>query len=285
MEEIKKPNLFLVGCGKSGTTSLYVWLKQHPQIFMSEIKGPDFFSEVPNRDNPVYWKNESKYLSLFKDAKSNQKVIGEASHYFHQKGVPEKMRKFNPNSKIIILLRNPFEVIRSYYDGGAIPKGIDIREGSSSENREVRELLSSLKYSENVKRWVSAFGKQNVHIIITEELKKDPLKEWKELTKFLGVGPSFVPDFTIENQSRETKNRWVGFIIVHLAPRFKLFTKKILGKNTANRVRHFLINLMTKKIIKESIDKNIKQSFEKQVKEEKIKTERILGRKLDVWNI
>ena len=91
----KKPNLFIVGCGRSGTTSFYEYLRQHPQVFMSEVKGPNFFGEEPNPSFPEFFKNENNYLSLFKEVK-NEKILGEASHLFSSESAPKQIKIFNP---------------------------------------------------------------------------------------------------------------------------------------------------------------------------------------------
>ena len=224
---MKKPNLFLVGCGRSGTTSLYYYIRQHPEIFMAEVKGPDFFAEIPNEGYPEFFNNEKKYLFLFDGAK-NQKYLGEASHYFHIKTAPEKIKKFNPNSKIIIILRNPFRVIRSYYTGGSIPFGTELNEKNAKKIVAVRELLDSLNYSENIKRWYKYLGKNNVHVIIFEELIENPKKEYTRICKFLKLDYKVIPEYKSYTDSVEMKHKWLRSLISSFSATPKLFIKKII---------------------------------------------------------
>ena len=107
----KKPNLFVVGVARAGTSSWHNYFKQHPDIFMSEEQRPNFFGEYDDV-NRKYFDAEEKYLDLFKDVK-NEKVIGESSHLFGSLNAPREIKKFNPNSKIIVILRNPVDVLRS----------------------------------------------------------------------------------------------------------------------------------------------------------------------------
>ena len=125
---MKKPNFFVVGTVKGGTTSLHQYLNQHPQIFMSPIKETNFFSRFDINENdfsrdyahdvnidlkryllsdmkdPIHIahiNNESDYLKLFKNA-TNQMAIGEISNsYLLYKNAPIEIFKFDPKAKII----------------------------------------------------------------------------------------------------------------------------------------------------------------------------------------
>ena len=93
------PNFFIIGAPKSGTTSLYNYLSEHPNVFMSKIKGPHYFASRI--------KTKKEYLDLFKDAKKQHICIGEASVLY----LPTLTDY--PDSKLIIILRNPVDVIQS----------------------------------------------------------------------------------------------------------------------------------------------------------------------------
>src|ERR1700712_5403611 len=115
-----KPNLFIIGAAKSGTTSLHYYLSQHPDIFMSTVKEPHFFANVKEKDKRIYEQPKKGeihhtriitdldvYLSIFE---SDHPVIyrGEASpSYFFDSDAAKKVFDFNPEARIIILLREP----------------------------------------------------------------------------------------------------------------------------------------------------------------------------------
>jgi len=141
---IKKPNLFVVGVTRGGTTSLAEYLKQHPEIFVPEVKGIDFFGDIPHPSFPRYFRNEKNYFSLFKDVK-NEKFLVDASHLFGLVRAPGRIKKFNANSKIIILLRNPVEIIESFYGQGSIPNDIPIAESIKGKTDDVKLLKDNLE--------------------------------------------------------------------------------------------------------------------------------------------
>ena len=119
----KRPNLYLVGAPKTGSTSLYSYLAEHPQIFMCADKEPHFFcSDLHEQCKELHGKlikfrytSEPEYQSLFQGVK-DELVIGEAStSYLYSSLAAEKIHGFNPNAKIIVLLRNPIDLMNSWY--------------------------------------------------------------------------------------------------------------------------------------------------------------------------
>ena len=96
---MNKPNLFIVGAPKCGTTSMFSYLQQHPDIFMSNNKEPHYFGSDLTRIGNLYNFTENEYLKLFLNA-NNEKIIGEAStHYLYSKTAPKEIKSFNKESK------------------------------------------------------------------------------------------------------------------------------------------------------------------------------------------
>jgi len=190
------PNFYIVGAPKAGTSSLYVYLNSHPQIFMSPIKEPNYFSSATFPDDhpikPI--RDKKKYLKLFEKAK-NKKIFGEATPtYLEDPKAAELIHQISPNAKILISLRDPIERLFSNYlmsqRYGTIKssfhdvllKNINYHEDKNNDLRLERGL-----YSENVKRYIDTFGKEQVKIIIFEEFVKDTTATMEEILKFLGV--------------------------------------------------------------------------------------------------
>ncbi len=109
------PNFLIVGAAKSGTTSLYYYLHEHPEIFLSAIKEPKFFSSEVLKDQYLTRKNKDLYVgsyeeyrNLFRNVQS-EKAIGEASTdtlFLYGSTIP-RIKKYLGDPKIIVILRNP----------------------------------------------------------------------------------------------------------------------------------------------------------------------------------
>jgi hypothetical protein len=198
------PNFMVIGVAKAGTTSLFHYLDQHPQVFMIPIKGSNFFGY---EDARVWqWTDEGEppllrnfqvktfaaYEALF--AKAPGKIaIGEVSpQYIRCPTAAQRIHACIPQVKLVASLRNPAD--RAF-------SGFMMRtrrgEAVKDTHEELTPTASHVKegfYYQRLKRYFDLFPKEHIKIIIFEEFKKDPAKAVGELFDFLGVDASFTPD-------------------------------------------------------------------------------------------
>lgn len=268
----KKPNLFLVGFPKCGTTSLWVYLKSHPEIYMCPIKEPRFFGTSNRKGSKRTISNLKDYLGLFKEA-TKEKVIGEASvTYINNPSSATKIHDFNPNSKILILVRNPVEYLRSLYQNGrknGLEKETDFKK--AFKNSKYLPYSSWVKMSKKIKRYIRIFGKEKVKIIVLEELIKKPKKTYKELLCFLDVDTSVLPaSFKNYNPSKITMKFPVFLSGFNFDSFFIKLIKKITSKKTQKKLQ-IMKNwcFMKKKRIefKDVVRKKLKKDLTNEVKE------------------
>ena len=296
-----KPNFFVVGTVKAGTTSLYQYLANHPDIYMSPLKEPHYFSTdiIPSKFRPQYRKmlpvdieeylasdlkgninaafirNEDQYFRLFKNVR-NEKAIGESStSYLISKVAAQNIYDFNPNAKIIIILRNPTERAYSHYlmnfksgsvsgpfklelekDIQATPKGWGI----------TRLYADHGFYYEQVKRYIDIFGPDKVKIIFTDSMGINTQQTVRDIYRFLNVNENFI----FENYERHNvamiprstlarfildKASFISFFIKFIPSRFKrslynsLFTKTQFPA-FEEETKNFLISLYREDILK-----------------------------------
>lgn len=222
--KVSKPNFFVVGAPKCGTTSMYQYLRQHPEVFVSEVKEPYFFGS--DLGLAPYWgiRNETDYLALFVDA-GDAKRVGEASvWYLYSKTAAREIKEFNPSSKIIIMLRNPVDLLyslhgqflRSYNENiqsfeEALQAEEDRRQGRRIPRSAhfPRGLLyrDMVKFSEQLERYYDVFGRRNVFVVVFDDFVKDTPSVYRLLLRFLEVDPSFHPDFNLFNKSAPIRIR------------------------------------------------------------------------------
>lgn len=238
-EGIKLPDFLLIGAAKSGTTSLYHYLRQHPQIFLPRQKEPLFFSfqERPpqcrdtdlrgNRGKNIVWRFE-EYVKLFQKAKEDQ-TVGEASTSYlytsdttieHIKSVyGEKYRDI----KIMVILRNPVERAYSHYlfltklGWETLPFEQAICE------RVMKERFSKFKgyeyvdhgmYYRRIQSYLDEFP--NVKINLFDDLK-DPKKLVRDMFEFLGVNPHVHVDTDfVVNPSGIPKSRLLVDVLLRM---------------------------------------------------------------------
>lgn len=287
LDKNKIPNFFIVGAEKAGTTSLYHYLCQHPQIYLPIVKEPNFFckdiSPPKKFKKPPFEKfihstfirDLDTYMELFKDV-NNEIAIGEASvSYLFSKLAAREIKRFNPNAKIIIILRNPVERAFSEYQ-------MDVTIG-----RTARDFLSAFQggnkykgkslYYHQVKRYKDLFPAENLLIIIFEEMVKDMEKAMKRIFNFLGVDESFAPDF------EQKFNR-------PLTPRVKILNSVLF----ASGIKRALSNITPGKLkeaLKSKFYRNEKKKLSKKefdvlfplFYEDIKKLEKLTGKDLSLW--
>ena len=213
-----KVNLFIVGTPKAGTTSLHHYLNEFPEILMSIRKEPDFFSDREIQEQGLYYGNSrintlSKYNSLF-SSWTDESIIGEASvSYLFYPDVPERIKLYNENSKIIIMLRDPIERAFSHYL-------MDYRLGLTSDTFEeefdkkntlnFQQYFLLGNYFHQVKRYLDIFGKENVHIIWYSDFKENTANELNKVISFLEINTDFRVDFNkVHNSFSMPKNNFI----------------------------------------------------------------------------
>ena len=184
-----RPNLFIIGAMKSGTSSLHSYLGSHPQIFMSTPKEPMFFSRKSNGSG-----EENDYLALFAPA-GDASMIGESSTEYTKapefSGVPQRIHKFNPEARFIYIMRDPIERVISqywhmvYYYGGKRDMLTAIRKDS--------RYINISNYAMQLEPYFKLFGKDKVYVMTFEELRKNTLICVQGVFRWLGVESSFVP--------------------------------------------------------------------------------------------
>lgn len=200
------PNLFIVGAAKCGTTSLYEYLRAHPQVFFPDMKEPNFFlTQAPlpkdaRRLAPLHCIGQpQKYLGLYRNG-GGYPVRGDASvAYLWDENAPRLIQESCPRARIVIMLRDPVVRAHSHYL-------MHLRNGAESEPSFLAALRKDMarKYTsvwegggymefglfhDQVRRYLRVFGKEQVLILLLDELAKSPRETMARVTRYLDIDP------------------------------------------------------------------------------------------------
>lgn len=230
------PNFLIVGAMKSGTTSLYHYLAQHPQIYMSPIKEPKFFALEGTMWDPEPRgsgglakipgiRDWNAYLDLFSGV-ADEIAIGEASPlYLYAPPSAEKIRQVLPEAKIIAILRHPVDRAYSHFlhwvQRGLEPLGSDFVNVLRAEDERIARNWSPNYhykhrgfYYEQLKRYYDRFDRDRIRVYLFDELQRDPLAVTRDLFEYLDVDPTFVPQTDRQyNRSQIPRNQQVQQIL------------------------------------------------------------------------
>ncbi len=187
---MKKPNIHFIGIGapRCATSWVTQCLREHPKLFVPINKELNFFNKLPSLDNKTKLEFEGIQGYYVRFGNTQGLKAGEFSTgYFNSQEAIENIKKHFPNIKIILCLRNPVD---RYFSSINYPKNYD------KINLIKRDYINAVKYGfyfKYLKKWYKYFDKENVHIIIYEDIHSNPIRVIENLYKFLGVNPRFVP--------------------------------------------------------------------------------------------
>ena len=247
------PDFFIIGAPRCGTTALYEYLKCHPQIFMSSIKEPSYFCD----DFSPRWRkctDEVTYLKrFFRGVGKEHTMVGEASAmYLYSTTAVKNIRSSNPNAKIIVMLREPVEMLHSLHSRHLYDFYIekeDFRESwnlqaarSRGENRsslclepaflQYREVAS---FGKQLQRVYACFPRPQVKVIFYEDFKNNPDTAYADVLSFLGIDHDGRKHFPVVNANQHHRVYWLGKLL-HVKPdgltRTANAVKRALGLKT-----------------------------------------------------
>lgn len=223
----RMPSFFLLGAAKSGTTSLHVYLGQHPAICMSNPKEP-FFFEAEYELGPTFYFN--RYFSHW----DGEPVVGESRHRnLYLPYIPQRINEFNPSARFVVILRNPVERAISHWwhwysrnleslplheallvDLNRVRSGYRLEEANEREiyTRTLAEqgkgcyrtYIDTGYYADQLSRYISMFGRDRLCVVRFEEFVRDPEQVVCKVFEFLGVDSSHAAsvEYRVVNKSQ-----------------------------------------------------------------------------------
>lgn len=217
------PGFFIVGAPKCGTSAMHDFLRQHPDIFMPPHKEIHYFGldlVAPYRPDL------DEYLQYF-EGWQEETIAGETSvYYLVSASAADEIHQFNPEARIIIMLRNPVDAIYSLYHQvrfnlneplasfeEALAAEPDRARGVGLPGGMVKahQLLyrRTVKYAEQVERYFRVFGRKRVHVIVYDDFRDDLSATYRRAVEFLGVNASFQPEPAVVNPSKVYRSRMI----------------------------------------------------------------------------
>ena len=271
------PNFLIIGAAKAGTTSLYEHFRAHPEIFMPRLKEARFFCH-DGRDNRVKFPVQTleEYAALFEEA-GDEKAIGEATpHYLTFPEAAGRIRALLPEAKLIASLRNPVDRSYSIYQMNqrnlAVNAGVPYARAMETD----RNLQES--YSAHLERFFALFPREQIRIILLEDLEAKPRATLAGLFEFLGVDPGFTPDLSrVANPGGTPRVKLLHDLLTHrklIAASRKLVPEAMVAPLKALRTRNL------RKSALPGADRRAATAF---FRDDILRTQDLIGRDLSHW--
>lgn len=293
------PDFIIAGVGKSGSTSLWNYLKEHPDICGAREKEPLFFTRVRGRRDGGNWNTPTRsgrydqgldwYRTLFEHCDRDQ-CLGEASvSYFYVEDAPELIERHVPDVKLIFILRDPVDRFYSHYwqarkGAKEVPSSFEaLVENPDHRYFKLFEWVSS--YKVHLERFRDCFPDRQIGILFHEDLVSDPLELLGTCYDFLEVEGGFVPGNLEErfNPASLPRNRWFQKI---LGWSRGVSFKKVLPdpiRNRLSRLIGYLSELNKREIDYPAINPAIRGRLLERFEEDVDYVEGLTGRTLTSW--
>lgn len=297
---MKRPDFFIVGAFKAGTTALYEYLRAHPQVFMSVPKEPMYFGQDLT---PRYRRmSEDEYLALFRDARPDQRV-GEASPwYLYSAHAPAEINEFAPQGQVIIMLRNPVDVMYAQHSQLVFNRREDLRDfGAALDAEEARvrgeevpknavrpEALlyrRSVRFAEQVRRYLEVFGRDRIHFVVFDDLVADPGGVYRSTLEFLGVDPAHAVDFGAYNPYQEARSGVLQRLVFAPPPALRGVFGRLRRLPLAHRVRDALVSLNSRRAARPGMDPELRRRLVAEFAPQIEELGALIGRDLSAWSV
>lgn len=306
INKLKYPNFLIIGAGKAGTTSLYRYLNQHPDVYLADVKDSEFFAmegkkpvareedpeSLHHHPNAVY--DLESYQGLFDDV-TTEKAVGEASTiYLYDKYAYTVIKKYVPEVKMIAVFRDPVDRLYSRW----LHLVRDDRKPSASFsdalNRQSiwwrrNDLIWEGFYYKHLSKFFEIFDRSQILVKFYDELLGDSVAFTRDMFEFLDVDPNFKPDTTARyNVSGVAKSKLVNRLIGGNSKLRKLLKKRMPGALSWMRKQNALQGIVTqlrrRNLKTPPLDPEIrKRLIEEVYKEDILKFQELVNRDLSHW--
>jgi hypothetical protein len=296
-----KPNFFIIGAPKAGTTALYTYLSEHPRVYMSMMKEPHFFAT----DFPNYrargCSTLDDYLRLFADAKPEcHQAVGEASvHYIHSAEAVRNIYNFDPEAKLIAMLRHPADLIYSFHGQCffcAIEDEADFEVAwrlQASRREGVMNLPLGCfepalvqyeqigKLGRQVESVLNIFPREQVLFILFDDFVADTPAVYERVLNFLEIPRDARQTFDKVNESKRPRWRWLNELIYNTPPWMTRLYKYSGVRGYG--IKDHLLRLNTKRKQRSSLSPAFRTELLGVFRQDILKLSNLLKRDLGHW--
>ena len=294
------PNFLIIGAMKAGTTSLYHYLGQHPQIYMSPVKEPQFFAfadEELDFHGPGDWRIKEQvvtdiesYRKLFQSA-SRETAVGEASTvYLYSSRACERIHSSLPDAKLIAILRDPVERAHSNFVQALFsyrePYDDFLRAFLEEDERIQKKWLYFWHYKQlgfyasQLKLYFEKFDRRQLKIYLYDDWKSDNLTVLQDIYRFLNVDERFVPDLSLRYKDfRVPRSRKLHRFLLRPHP-LKSALKPLFPENCRRRIIEAIVN---RNLYKPQLNPHVRRHLIDVYREDIMELQDLIGRDLSAW--
>jgi hypothetical protein len=297
-----RPNFFIVGAPKCGTTALYEYLRPHPNVFMPKVKEPHYFA----KDLGTYplIKTLDAYMALFGDSTDRHLRVGEASVYYLRSSTAiDNIYEFNPDAKLIAMFRNPVDMVHSFYSQLVYVAQEDVDDFETAwrlQERRAQGLDLPLRsrgafllqyadmgrFGTQAQRLLSIFPPAQVKVILYDDFAASPRKVYDEVIGFLDIPHDNPSEFPRINENKRARVAWLRNLMVKPPPVLRetyRSLKQTVGGKRLDAIKQGVLDRITVKERRPPLSPRFRAELVETFREEVALLSRLLKRDLSHW--
>lgn len=297
------PNLFIVGAPKCGTTSLYEYLRRHPQVYFpyddddyARVKEPNHLCpELCIADKDAIHGRDA-YLALYHGS-GHALWRGDAStNYLFSETAAGNIKRLSPDARVVIMLRPPVEWMRSYHSELVRHDHEDISDfheavAASEDRRNGRRIPESTgvprcldyvamsQFAPQVERYYRAVGRDAVKVLLLEDLARSPVRTYRDIAEFLGLDTTFEPEFEVYNETPRYGPVERFLRQLYRQPGVKSAVQHILPRAARRRSLHLVRRRESRRVASDPRDQQLLRSCGPDIEQ----LSALIARDLDHW--
>ena len=292
---VSYPDFYLVGAPKCGTTALYDFLRQHPQIFLPREK--ELLRFASDLSYPTRL-SEEEFLAHFAERDAELRAGTAHTAYMQSTQAAREIKEKRPDADIVVMLRNPVEMLHSWHSEllyetieeisdfeAALDAEPDRRRGEriprSARNSYVESLFYSdvAAFAEQVKRYLDTFGRSHIHVILHEDLRDDPSAVYRDTLGFLDVEKSFTPEFGVLNPNKAVRSPRLQRLYFGTAAPGHRLVKGLIPR----RIRQRLLAANARPAEREEMHAEVRRRLERMFRDDVARLGELIERDLSGW--
>jgi hypothetical protein len=299
-----KPNTFLIGAPKCGTSAMAQYLAEHPQVFFSDPKEPFFWSsDYPGLADQHALKGLDDYLALFRGAQRRHRIIAEGStNTLRSECAVRRIIEFNPHARFVAMLRHPIEVAQAFHMEQVYvlnesvtnfeaawrlqprrAQGLDIPRACRAP--QFLQYGAIARYGEQVQALLQHVRRENVLFLRFEDFRDDSSAVYRRVLDFLGLDDDRRAEFPVVNASHGHRLRWVAGLVLDPPPLLRVPVWRI--RTHFRRSRYPLIEGIKAQLRRPerrpALSTALRQEMADYFREDLSKLESLLGWDLSAW--
>lgn len=287
-------DLLIVGAQKSFTTSLKMYLGEHPSIITHPQQEMAFFT-----DNTEYSHGYERALAHYYrgvEQADSKKVIAKNAILYLSEVAIKRLHDYNPNCKILLSLRNPADraystyLMESNYADMGFPfeRIMDIATKADPDYWPFQLMIDAGNYAKHLKTIYKYFPRDQVMVVLCDEIKEDPVKVCSQIFRWLGVDDKFIPEIKVYNRTMKGGPKlYSKFAITVLkkSPWIRKAANWFIPSYYNHKVGDFMRNLNTTNQKHEAMGGNVREQLMKYYSDSNKELEQLTGKKVtEIWN-